>query len=254
MTSPSAMKYAVSVGVIAMVARRMMPVSPLPPTVAQNSVGLVGRRGVRWRTCAVGGQQVHRADVVAEAAGAVVVLAVDVAGDRAADGDLPGAGQHRHPQPERQRGAHQLVEVHAGVDVDERGRPRSIEWIWFSGGHVDDEAAAVLGVVAVGAAQSAGDARRGRVLGVRVTASTMTSGSGVDSTRATDGAVRPQPVSRWWSEIVLRHRDEGTATTAVRQRSRKITARCTTKLITVAVPCAMTNATGTRHGLSSNSV
>ena len=35
-TSPSAMKYAVSVGVIAMVARRMIPVSPLPPTVAQN--------------------------------------------------------------------------------------------------------------------------------------------------------------------------------------------------------------------------
>src|SRR6478735_10805932 len=36
-TSPSAMKYAVSVGVIAMVARRMMPVRPLPPTVAQKS-------------------------------------------------------------------------------------------------------------------------------------------------------------------------------------------------------------------------
>jgi hypothetical protein len=33
-----------------------------------------------------------------------------------------------------------------------------------------------------------------------------------------------------------------------------MTARCTTKLITVAVPCAMTNATGTRHGLSSHSV
>ena len=31
------MKYAVSVGVISMVARRMIPVSPLPPTVAQNN-------------------------------------------------------------------------------------------------------------------------------------------------------------------------------------------------------------------------
>ena len=31
------------------------------------------------------------------------------------------------------------------------------------------------------------------------------------------------------------------------QRSRKMTARWTMKLITVAVPCAMTNATGTRH-------
>ncbi len=31
------MKYAVSVGVISMVARRTIPVRPLPPTVAQNS-------------------------------------------------------------------------------------------------------------------------------------------------------------------------------------------------------------------------
>ena len=38
------------------------------------------------------------------------------------------------------------------------------------------------------------------------------------------------------------------------QRSRKMTARCTTKLMTVAVPCAMTNATGTRHGFSSHAM
>ena len=44
------MKYAVSVGVIAMVARRMMPVSPLPPTVAQNS-SRSGPSGVIVRTC-----------------------------------------------------------------------------------------------------------------------------------------------------------------------------------------------------------
>ena len=117
-TSPSAMKYAVSVGVIAMVARRMMPVSPLPPTVAQNS-SASAPSGVSGAHLAVGDQQVHRPHVVAEAAGAVVVLAVDVAGDGAADGDLTGAGQHRDPQAERQRGTHQLVEVHAGVDVDE---------------------------------------------------------------------------------------------------------------------------------------
>ena len=112
------MKYAVSVGVIAMVARRMMPVRPLPPTVAQNN-SASSPSGVRRRHLAVGGEQVHRPDVVAETARAVVVLAVDVAGDGAADGDLAGAGQHGHPQPERQRRLHQLVEVHARVDVDE---------------------------------------------------------------------------------------------------------------------------------------
>ena len=50
MATPSAMKYAVSVGVIAMVARSTMPVSPLPPTVAQNSSDS-SPSGVRWRIC-----------------------------------------------------------------------------------------------------------------------------------------------------------------------------------------------------------
>src|ERR1700722_11705466 len=49
-TSPSAMKYAVSVGVISTVARRMIPVRPLPPTVAQNS-SASSPSGVRWRIC-----------------------------------------------------------------------------------------------------------------------------------------------------------------------------------------------------------
>ena len=154
-TSPSAMKYAVSVGVISMVARRTIPVSPLPPTVAQNS-SASSPSGVSVADLPVGGQQLHRPDVVAEAARAVVVLAVDVGGDGAADGDLPGAGQHRHPQPERQRGPHQLIEVDAGVEVGDVGvgvdRVDPVQRR-----HVDDQPAAVLRVVAVGAAQPAGD-------------------------------------------------------------------------------------------------
>ena len=47
-TSPSAMKYAVSVGVISTVTRKTIPVSPLPPTVAQNS-SASWPSGVRWR-------------------------------------------------------------------------------------------------------------------------------------------------------------------------------------------------------------
>ena len=53
MTSPSAMKYAVSVGVILMVARKMMPVRPMPPIVAQNSAAFGSLRpplGVSVRT------------------------------------------------------------------------------------------------------------------------------------------------------------------------------------------------------------
>ena len=75
------------------------------------------------------GEQVHRDHVVAEAAGGVVVLAVDVVGDRAADGDLARAGQDRDPQPERQRDAHQPVEGHARVEVDQAASPASIAWM-----------------------------------------------------------------------------------------------------------------------------
>ncbi len=57
--------------------------------------------------------------MITEAARAVMVLAVDVAGDGPADGDLAGARQHRHPEAERQCRPHQLIEVHTGVDVDE---------------------------------------------------------------------------------------------------------------------------------------
>ena len=50
---------------------------------------------------AVGHQQVEGAYVVAETALGVVVLAVHVGGDGAADGDLPGAGQDRAPRARR---------------------------------------------------------------------------------------------------------------------------------------------------------
>ena len=134
-----------------MVARRMIPVSPLPPRWprTRRRRGRPGE-GTHLR---VGGQQVDRAHVVAEAAGAVVVLAVDVAADGSADGHLTGARQHRDPQSARQRSPHQLVEADTAVDVDHAGG--SVDGVDpVQQGHVDDQAAAVLGVIAVGTAQS----------------------------------------------------------------------------------------------------
>ena len=64
-----------------------------------------GDRAVR------GGDELHPLDGVAEAA--EPELAVDVGGDRAADGDVAGAG-HDHREPaERDERAHQHVEAHA---------------------------------------------------------------------------------------------------------------------------------------------
>ena len=159
----------------ATVAPRMAPVRPIPPIVAQNSASGLAVRG-QGVHLAVGHQQVQGPHVVAEAALGVVVLAVHVGGDRAADGHLPGAGQHRHPEPERQQRPHQRVQADPGLDRH-RGR--------FGGGvdgedvvqlgQVEGEPAGVLGGVAVAAAESArhhpavvGGAQRGDGVGDRV--------------------------------------------------------------------------------------
>ena len=153
-----------------------------------EQLGLGAVRGQRADR-AVGGDQVHRQHVVAEAAVAVVVLAVDVGGDRAADRHLPGARQHRHPPAERQRGPHERVQADAGVD-DRDARVGVDRGRAGEPGHVEHDAAGVLRRVAVGAAEAAGDhaARagapdRGDDVGGR---------AGGGDVREV-GAVRPQP-------------------------------------------------------------
>src|SRR5699024_10250494 len=109
----------------------------------------------------------HGDHVVAEGAGGVVVLAVDVGADGAADGDLAGARQHGDPQAVGQRGLHQLVEGDAAVDVDDGGlRVDGVDVL--EGLHVHDEAAGVLRRVAVGAAHAAGDDAALEVVGLAV--------------------------------------------------------------------------------------
>ena len=131
------------------------PVRPMPPTVAQNS-SASGPSGVSVRTSPSAVDQVHRQHVVAEAALGVVVLAVHVRADRAADRDLAGARQHRHPPAERQGGAHQGVEADPAVD-DRDARVGVDRGRAGEAGHVQDGAAGVLRGVAVGAAEAAGD-------------------------------------------------------------------------------------------------
>ena len=105
--------------------------------------------------------------MVAEASGAVMVLAVNVRADGATDGDLSGAWQHRYPQAERERSAHQLIEIHAAVDVDDSGRRvDAVDPVQRR--HIDDEAAGVLGIVAVRPAEAAGDDAAAKVRRLRV--------------------------------------------------------------------------------------
>ena len=120
-----------------------------------EQLGLGAVRGQR-ADGAVRGDQVHRQHVVAEAALGVVVLAVDVRADRAADRDLPGARQHRHPPAERQGGPHERVQADAAVD-DRDARVGVDRGRAGEPGHLEHEAARVLCRVAVGAAETAGD-------------------------------------------------------------------------------------------------
>ena len=93
--------------------------------------------------------------MVAEAAFGVVVLAVHVGGDGAADGHLAGAGQHRHPQPERQQRAHQQIKTDAGLHRHGRWFSRRVEGQdAVHLGQVQRGAAGVLSGVAVAAAET----------------------------------------------------------------------------------------------------
>ena len=66
------------------------PVRPMPPAVAQKALGVAVRREAQ--ELARGGDELQPQHVLAEAAVAMVVLAVHVRGHRAADRHLAGAG------------------------------------------------------------------------------------------------------------------------------------------------------------------
>ena len=97
-----------------------MPVSPIPPIVAHHSSG--SDSGVSSCDRAVGHQHRHRPQVVAERTVDVVVLAVDVAGDRPAERHEAGAGRDRHEEALRHQMAQQVVEADAGVGRHEPAR------------------------------------------------------------------------------------------------------------------------------------
>ncbi len=77
----------------------------------ETAFGVVGGTlRLQVQHAAVSNQQFHTAHMVAEGAGAMVVLAVDVRADGATNGDLAGAGEDRNPEAVRQCCFHQLVE------------------------------------------------------------------------------------------------------------------------------------------------
>ena len=86
----------------------------------------------------------------------VVVLPVDVARDRAADGDEPGPGCHRDEPTQRDDLAQQAVEADAGIDRGDTGGRIDADRIG-TGEQLDDRTSAVLRRIAVRPAETAGD-------------------------------------------------------------------------------------------------
>ena len=133
-------------------AQVMRPVRPRPPMVAAYqsgfSVGEQRRRVPSERTSS-------KRDVAAEGAGDVVVLAVDVVGDGAAEGDVFGSGRDGQEEAARDGEVEDLRERDAGLGGEKAGLGVEVDQAVHAGG---EQQIAVLeqADVAIAAAQSDG--------------------------------------------------------------------------------------------------
>ena len=93
--------------------------------------------------------------MVSEAALGVMVLAVHICGDGAADGHLPGARKHRDPEPEGQQRAHQQIEADTSLDRHSGRFARRVQGEdAVHLGEIQRSASSILGCVAIAAAET----------------------------------------------------------------------------------------------------
>lgn len=137
-----------------------------PPDRGPEQVG-VAVVGADFEGFASGGEERQGTHVGADGGVDVVVLAVDVGGDRPAQGDVPGPGGDGKEVSSPQQVRHESAQAGAGRCGDlaavgiEPGRPGEF-------GAVQDESAGGLGGVAVGTPQSAGQGPAWSGLGQRL--------------------------------------------------------------------------------------
>ena len=86
------------------------------PHAAHGGVKQLGVLGaIALEHAAVAHAQLERAHVASERAGHVVVFAMDVRGDHAAQGHVSGAGRHRREEAAREKDAVELAERETGL-------------------------------------------------------------------------------------------------------------------------------------------
>ena len=101
---------------------RMWPVNPMPPTVARKSSRFV--LGGTFQHPPVRHAELEAPDVLAKAAVDVMILAVDVGSDHAAQGDELRARRDGHEPAAAQQQAIQGQQRHAGLAPQHAGLPR----------------------------------------------------------------------------------------------------------------------------------
>ena len=161
---------ALEIGISRSSSRVITPVRPMPPAVAWNS----GSPGASRRSVAAGRRELDPLDVLGERAVAVVVLAVDVGREGAAERDEAGPGRDGHEPAVGHQQAHQAVQAEPGLGDHAPALAVERAHGVHALGH-EHAPAGVLGGVPVGPPQAArrdaaavGGAQQGRdLLGAR---------------------------------------------------------------------------------------
>jgi hypothetical protein len=105
---------ALSIDSIEKVTSRMMPVSPHATDRRAEHLGILGPRTDKLR--AVGHNQGQSFDMISEAARFVIVLAMNICGDHAANGDVSCAGHHRRKKSAWNKGVENLCQGDSSLD------------------------------------------------------------------------------------------------------------------------------------------
>ena len=133
----------------------------------QGAVGIItAALRLKMEDTAVGNQQFHGHHMIAEGAGRMVVLAMNIGANSTTNSDLASARQNRNPQAIRQCCLHQLIQRHTAVDINNGAV--GIDGVdLVESLHIDNQATGVLCRIAIRAAHTAGDNTALQVRGLR---------------------------------------------------------------------------------------
>ena len=177
-------------------AQVIRPVRPIPPMVAAYQSGFSVREQSLAAT--IRPHQFEARNVAAEGAGDLVVLAVDIVGDGAAEGDVLGAGSDGKEEAARNSEVEDLRERNAGLGGQDAGLGVEIDQAVHAGGL---EQRAVLQQADIAVAATESDRKRA-VLRARQNGGKIALPVERDDLRAILGIAAPGLELRWSGSLL----------------------------------------------------